>query len=408
MHPDVDQLGQEGQLGGQADADVDADADVGIIGEPATAISSLPEQGQDPVHLNLEDTYMSTDFEQQAQDPHVQHQSTDQIVHPDQGTLQTDDDLGIQIGDDLHTHPQDETHVQGDGMLIPEDMSGIEVHAVGAVYDHPPETPVEQDQTLGHVQAMHGVEETGMEQDVPEQGMLEPQPLREEGGLGQQEGQVVEQDQEHQEHVDGQHEVVDLEMHIDGDTTVTGEQDQHAPEAPVEYQEVHAEQEQLPVEEHGHAAGADQMMNEGESAYLGTEEAVVPEAEVEPILESTGIEAIAQDGSQGEVGLPVADPVTTDQTTTVPEVTPTTAAEPAPLTTGPATTGRRTISGSASGPGLKVPPHQTQNQNQGQISAQGQGEELPEALVGKSREEIEDIKRRIVDRRKSPLPPTCR
>jgi hypothetical protein len=147
--------------------------------------------------------------------------------------------------------------------------------------------------------------------------------------------------------------------------------------------------------------------------YLGAEEAVLPTPIPEAMNTTIGLDPPAQP----EVGLlsSTLDPMI-DQTMVDPTAIPeppiaSSSTDVANTAAATKTNGKgrakRTISSSASAvSGLKI--------GKGQIGAEGQGEgqELPDALVGKTREEIDDIKRRIVDRREClaafPFPPSAR
>ena len=446
--------GVDVDIGGQAqDGDLGGQAGMTLLEDPtsttmATTLMDMPGSEQEVGHLGLPtegslvDTYMTTGLEQQAQDHQLQqhhqqqhqpdqhehhHQgdqdhehATQQLVDPSLGHPDEPHQLGIDmnLGHDVLIQADDQTHahvhIQDDGSIIPDDISNMDVQAIGAAYDQPAmDQPMMQDLGQGmdlenqgqihhsgggdqdvHDPHAHATEEEQHQQQgqvqqdeqvVPDQALQQ--------GLTQQDEQMV---QDHQEQADlDQQGLLHLQMQVE----VGAE--------PVDYHEtageVHTEQGQA----EDHTQTADQVMGStAEQVYLGTEEiGDLSETAVAPIPEISGIDPnVVSIEGQAESSVPAmvsstGDPAGGEQTN-VTEIPGSSSSSfvPVPNPTGRSVPGRRTISSSASGSGLKVPP----NQGQTLGPSQGQGQELPEALVGKTREEIDDIKRRIVDRREFP------
>ena len=407
----------------------------------------VPVAEEDPgvstIPMSLVESYMTTETEldqnQQQAQAHEHHHQQETHEHPNAN-------LTIDVA---HLEPHDLNLDINPNLNFELDLNSQ--LDLGAVQTHDPalyEQPAGEVHAQAEVpsQDMFLVQDQAREQDQnqderPERGMVDGNiaagPEHSQGVVQQQEGvdpmlhdqqptpQVQPTQQHEQQHVldPDQQGLLHLQMHIDGT-----EQASQAPVQAGEYPQEDGGAGDVRMEDvHEPAAGttstagevegdgsmalgmSEQVLSEGtetvptDNSYLGAEEAVLPTPIPEAMHATTGINP-TDPPSHPEVGLlsSTLDPMieqTMVDPTAIPE-TPIASSSTDVANTAAATKtngkgrAKRTISSSASaGPGLKI--------GKGQAGAEGQGEgqELPDALVGKSREEIDDIKRRIVDRR---------
>lgn len=403
--------------------------------------------------MSLVESYMTTEPEldqnqrqAQAHEHHHQHETHD---HPDP-------DLTIDVA---HLEPHDLNLNINPNLNFELDLNSQ--LDLGAVQTHDPalyEQPAGEVDAQAQVssQDMFLLQDQAREQDQnqdqrPERGMVDgniaagPEHSQ---GVQQQEGvdpilheqqptpQVQPTQQHEQQHVldPDQQGLLQLHMHIDG-TEQAGQAPMQAGEYPQEdggAGDVRMEDVHEPPAGTTLTAGegdgsmalgmSEQVPPEGpetvptDTNYLGAEEAVLPTPIPEAMDTTTGLDP-TDPPAQPEVGLlsstldPMIEQTMTDPTAIPENPIASSSTDVANTAAATKTNGKgrakRTISSSASAvSGLKI--------GKGQIGAEGQGEgqELPDALVGKSREEIDDIKRRIVDRREClaafAFPPSAR
>lgn len=406
----------------------------------------VPVAEEDPgvaaMPMSLVESYMITEPEldqnQQQAQAHEHHHQQETHEHPDPNL--TIDATHLEPHDlNLNINPNLNFELDLNSQL---DLGAVQTHDP-ALYEQPAGEVDAQVQVPS--QDMFLVQDQAREQDQnqderPERGLVDgniaagPEHSQ---GVQQQEGvdpmlheqQPTPQVQptqgaEHQHVLDpDQQGLLHLQMHIDG-TEQAGQAPEQAGEYPQEdggpgdirMEDVHepAAGTTIPAPE-GEGDGSmalgmgEQVPPEGtetvptDTNYLGAEEAVLPTPIPEATHATTGLDptdppAQPEDGLLSSALDPMIEQTMVDPTA-IPE-TPiaSSSTDVANTTAATKTNGKarakRTISSSASAvSGLKI--------GKGQIGAEGQGDgqEIPDALIGKSREEIDDIKRRIVDRR---------
>ncbi|KAG7566958.1 hypothetical protein FFLO_01337 [Filobasidium floriforme] len=414
----------------------------------------IPVAEEDPgvaaMPMSLVESYMTTEPEldqnqQQAQAQEHHHQQ-ETHEHPDPNL--TIDVAHLEPHDlNLNINPNLNFELDLNSQL---DLGAVQTHDP-ALYEQPAGEVDAQVQVPS--QDMFLVQDPAREQDQnqderPGRGMAEgdiaagpdhSQGVQQQGGVDpmlheQQPTPQVQPTQgaEHQHVLDPEQQgLLNLQMHIDGT-----EQAGQAPVQAGEYPQEDGGAGDVRMEDvHEPAAGTtltagevegdgsmalgmgEQVPPEGtetvptDNSYLGAEEAVLPTPTSEAMNTTTGLHP-TDPPAQTEVGLvsstldPMIDQTMVDPTA-IPEIPlASSSTDVANATAATKANGKgrakRTISSSASAvSGLKI--------GKAQIGAEGQGDghELPDALVGKTREEIDDIKRRIVDRLESLLSATA-
>jgi hypothetical protein len=417
----------------------------------------VPVAAEDPgvaaMPMSLVESYMTTEPEldqnQQQAQAHEQHHQQETHEHPDPNL--TIDVAHLEPHDlNLNINPNLNFELDLDSQL---DLGAVQTHDP-ALYEQPAdeshaqaEVPSQdmflvQDQVQGQDQNQDERPERGVVDGNIAAGPEHSQGAQQQEGVDptlheQQPTPQVQPTQgaDHQHVLDpDQQGLLHLQMHIDGT--------EHAGQAPMqggEYPHEDGGAGDVRMEDvHEPAAGTTISAVEGDGSmalgmgeqvppegtetvptdtnYLGAEEAVLPTPIPEAMDTTTGLDPTDLP-AQPEVGLlsstldPMIDQTMVDPTA-IPE--PPIASSSTDVANAAAATktngkgrAKRTISSSASAvSGLKI--------GKGQIGVEGQGggQELPDALVGKTREEIDDIKRRIVDRRECltafAFPPSAR